>query len=104
MSLAEDAKPTDLPTTFKAQCPLCTSDAKFLPVHFGIYKKFYCKNCNVFVIHNHEVETITSLPKSEKERILKASKACSNDMVLVIHVTQDTKEITHPCEPENNWS
>jgi len=104
MSLAEDAKPTDLKTTFKTRCPLCDGDAKFLPVSFGRKKKFYCNDCKVFVIHHDSAEDVAKLPKTIREAISKASNQCANDMVLLILDAQGVRKVNWHCEPESNWS
>ncbi len=105
MTLADDVKPTDVKKLSKTKCPLCTRDAEVVPVHYtGAYRRFQCKICQIFATHEHDIERITSLPKSEKDEIIQASIACPKNSVLVICFNDNTKKPVFIYEPEYNWS
>ncbi len=105
MTLVDDAKPTNFKKLSKTKCPLCDRDATVHPVHHsGAYRRFQCKKCKIFATHEHDIERIASLPKSKKEKIIKASIACPIDSVLVIRFDDNTKEPVPIYEPEHNWS
>lgn len=103
MSLAEDAKPTDLKVTYKQKCPLCGEPANFIFVDNGRSKRFSCNNCKVFVIYKDSVKDLAKQPKIIRDHISKKSNQCPNDMVLLIYTEDGTKEFTGRCESENNW-
>ena len=104
MSLAEDAKSTDLKMIHKQNCPLCKEKAKFIFVDNSRSRRFSCDNCKVFVVHKDSVKDLAKQPKIIRDHISNKSNQCPNNMVLLIYTEEGTKEFNGRCEPENNWS
>ncbi len=84
-------------------CPLCGGPATFALVDFGRAKRIQCAVCKTFVVYPDVERLIAEAPRPNREAMSKAASALSDEFVLLISITADTKDPSGRAKQTLGW-